>query len=80
MSKTETGFLEFIVAQSDFSISILPAESSLDFVSFFVYFFVKPSEHARNDDRFFSIPPVGMDDGDQSVLSNHLMIRLGIKT
>ena len=79
MTKPQTGLFEFIITQGKSSISILPPESSLDFISVFVYLLVKPAELTRNDDGFLSIPPVGIDDRFQSVFSNQLMIRLRIK-
>jgi len=79
MTKPQTGLFEFIVAQSESSISVLPPESSLDFISVFVYLLVKPTELTGNDDRCFSIPTVGIDHRFQSVFSNQLMIRLRIK-
>ena len=79
MTKPETGLFEFIVAQGKSSISVLPAESSLDFISVFVYHFVKPAELTRNDDGFFSIPTIRIDHRFQSVFSNQLMIHLRIK-
>ena len=50
----QIGLFEFIVVQGKFSIYVFPPESSLNFISAFVYPFVKPAELPSNNDRFWS--------------------------
>ena len=70
---------EFIVAQCEFSISVLPPESSLDFISLFVNIFSKPAEHASNNNRFFGVASVRIDHRYQPLFFDNVMIRLRIK-
>ena len=77
-TKPQTGLFEFIITQGESSVSVLPPESSLNFIAVFVYL-IKPAELPGDDDRGFSIPTIRIDHRFQSVFSNQLVIRLRVK-
>ena len=49
--ETLNAFLEFIIAECESAISVLPPESSFDLISVFIDIFSKPPELTRDDNR-----------------------------